>query len=91
MKEIKCWNPNKNSNLLEEIAASIKDNQEAIQAIEKYWHMEEEFPSSPHQTSSSRPYKPMATSSKAHHSSLVVFSRRQGAQGKKQSFFQPYE
>ncbi|MBW0492369.1 hypothetical protein O181_032084 [Austropuccinia psidii MF-1] len=83
MQEMKCWNPNKNPNLLEEMEASIKENQEAIQAIEKSWHMEEEFPSSPQQTSSSRPYRPRETSSKAHQSSLVVSSRRKGAQGEK--------
>ncbi|MBW0543891.1 hypothetical protein O181_083606 [Austropuccinia psidii MF-1] len=46
-------------------------------------YMEEELQCSPKQSRSSRPYKPRATSSKAHQSSLVVFGRRKGAHGKK--------
>ncbi|MBW0463646.1 hypothetical protein O181_003361 [Austropuccinia psidii MF-1] len=99
MKEIKGWNPNKNYKLLEERETRIKDNQPAIQAIEKSLYMEdpsqiqvpkdmeEEVPSSPKQSRSSRPYKPRETSSKAHQSSLVVSRRRQGDQGKNKTSF----
>ncbi|MBW0467205.1 hypothetical protein O181_006920 [Austropuccinia psidii MF-1] len=41
MKEIKGWNPNRNFKLLEERSTRIKEDQEAIQAIEVSQHMEE--------------------------------------------------
>ncbi|MBW0570076.1 hypothetical protein O181_109791 [Austropuccinia psidii MF-1] len=99
IEEIKGWNPNKNFKPSKERATRIKENQEAIQAIEKYWQMEEpsliqvppgmeeEVPSSPLQSNSSRPHKPRAISAKPHKDSLVVSTRRKGAQGKNKTSF----
>ncbi|MBW0557659.1 hypothetical protein O181_097374 [Austropuccinia psidii MF-1] len=78
IKEKKVWNPNKNIKLLERKATRIKENQAAIQAIEKYFHMEEpsqilvpqdmeeDAPSSPQKSRSFRLYKERENSSKAH-------------------------
>ncbi|MBW0566526.1 hypothetical protein O181_106241 [Austropuccinia psidii MF-1] len=99
MKEMNCWKPKKNLNILVEIETRIKENQAAIQAIKKYWHMEEssqfqappdieeEVNYSPQQSRSYRPYKPKEPSFKAHQSSLVVFSRGKGAQGRNKTSF----
>ncbi|MBW0541033.1 hypothetical protein O181_080748 [Austropuccinia psidii MF-1] len=38
---MKGWNPSKKFSLLEERATRIRENQEAIKAIEDSWHMEE--------------------------------------------------
>ncbi|MBW0469928.1 hypothetical protein O181_009643 [Austropuccinia psidii MF-1] len=77
MQEMKGWNSKKSFKLLEERATGIEEAQAAIQAIEKYWHMEEpsqlqvakhmeEGPYSSQQSRSFKSYQPRATSSKAH-------------------------
>ncbi|MBW0499978.1 hypothetical protein O181_039693 [Austropuccinia psidii MF-1] len=94
MEEIKSCNPNTNLKLLEERTTTIRENQEAIRALENSWNMEESsqiqvpqdreegVPSSPQQSSSSRTHKPRETSFKDLQLSLVVSRRRKGAQGK---------
>ncbi|MBW0496476.1 hypothetical protein O181_036191 [Austropuccinia psidii MF-1] len=103
IKQMKGLNPNKNFKLLDKRKTITKENQEAIYSMEKSWQMdkpsqilvpkdmEEEAPFFPQQSSSYRTYKPRATSSKAHQSSLVVSRGQQGAQGKNKTSFNQME
>ncbi|MBW0580850.1 hypothetical protein O181_120565 [Austropuccinia psidii MF-1] len=97
MEITKCWNPTRNSRLLEERATRIRDNQATIQAIERQLNQEGPtlIPSGSQgvdQTSSPVASHLSGTNrsvAKSHHSSQsqVVSRRSQGYKGKTKTSF----